>query len=325
MTKLKDIADVCGVSISTVSRALNGSSLIGQETAQEIRNTARRMGYRPNEIARTLKTNRSGMIGILYDTGMNHPFFSGVLEALRTGAEKRGYDIMLLSRNRQENAVDTSDLALTRRVDGVIVAYADPANDELDRLMENRIPVVSVDDCHRPCPMIVSDYEEGTVLLVEEAIRRGRRRIAFFHGEHGFATDLRIQGFQRAMAAHGLTGELIPARFNHGRLCAEMILERRGRPDAPDCCLLPDDYSALDAVNRLNAAGLRVPECIGIAGFDGQDWIRTLCPRLCTFRQNLEGIGEAAIETLLAVRSQGIPFERSQQIIPGTLLDGETL
>lgn len=325
MIKLKDIAGSCGVSVSTVSRALNGNSLIRPEVAEKIRAAAREMGYQPNEVARSLKTNRSRMIGILYESDMDHPFFSGLLETLRSSAEKRGYDLALLSRISREDGPDTADLALGRRMDGVVVVYAGITEDGLDRLMQNQIPVVSVDDCSRPCPMIVSDYENGTRILAEEAIRRGRRRIAFLHGEYGYATGLRIKGYREVMAAKGLLEELIPARFNQGGLCAELIRTRLRQPDPPDCFLLPDDNSALTAVQQLKRAGFRIPEDVGIAGFDGQKWVLNYCPELSTFRQNLEGIGEAALEKLLSLRDQKINRSRSEMIITGRLYPGETL
>lgn len=325
MIKLKDIAESCGVSVSTVSRALNGNPLISPEVAEKIRTAAREMGYQPNEVARSLKTNRSRMIGILYESDMDHPFFSGLLEALRSSAEKRGYDLVLLSRSRREDCSDTADLALGRRMDGVIVVYADITEDGLDRLMRNQIPVVSVDDCSRPCPMIVSDYENGTRALTEEAVRRGHRRIAFLHGEYGYATELRIKGYRAAMAAEGLPEELIPARFNRGDLCTELIRNRIGQPEPPDCFLLPEDNSALETIQQLKKAGIRVPEDIAVAGFDGQKWVQNHYPALSTFCQNLEGIGEAAVEKLLSLSGPKINRIRSEMIITGRLYPGETL
>ena len=324
MITLKDIAAECRVSVSTVSRALNGSELIRPGLAASIRETAARLGYQPNEVARSLKMNRSWMIGILHDGAVDHPFFSGILEALRISAEKRGCDTVLLSRGKRNNCANSSDLALSRRVDGIIVVYADVAENSLDRLMRNEIPVVSVDDCNRPCPIIASDYENGTRLLTEEAIRRNHRRIAFIHGEPGVSTSRRIAGFQEAMTAHGLAGELIPAAFYSGERCAEIILSRLRRPDSPTCFLLPDDTSALHVLLRLRNAGLHVPEDVAIAGFDGQPWACSQAPELSTFRQDLERIGEAALDKLLSIRNDGAA-RSGEIIIPGTLIPGKTL
>lgn len=325
MITLKDIAAECHVSVSTVSRALNESDLISPEVTGAIRAAAERMGYRPNEIARSLKLNRTGMIGILHDEAMDHPYFSGMLDAIRISAEKRNYGIMMLSGKHRNSAADSSDTALSRRVDGIIVVYADVWEDGLDRVMRNQIPVVSVDDCSRPCPIVTSDYEDGTRQLTLEAIRRSHRRIAFIHGESGISTDRRIAGFQSAMASAGLQGELIPSHFYAGEDCASLILNRLRQADAPSCFLLPDDTTALTVLSILQRSGLKVPQDVAVAGFDGQRWACALAPRLSTYRQDLHGIGEAALDTLLATRAKGVVRSRSEIIIPGQLIPGETL
>lgn len=323
MTTLKDIAAACRVSASTVSRALNGTGVVRPELADSIRAVADRLGYQPNEVARSLKMNRTWTIGILHDETVDHPFFSGMLEALRVSAEKRGCDTVLLSRRQRNNSGNALDLALSRRVDGIIVVYADVTEDSLDRLKRNQVPVVSVDDCSLPCPIVSCDYENGTRLLTEEALRRGRRRLAFLHGEAGTSSARRIAGFRSALAAHGLEGELIPATFNDGERCAHLVLDRMSQPNPPDCFLLPDDTSALHTVAALNQAGLRVPGDVGVAGYDGQRWVRALFPALSTFRQPLEAIGEAALERLLSPRN----LENSPReiVISGALVPGETL
>ena len=325
MITLKDVASECGVSVSTVSRALNETEQIRPELVKTIRATAERMGYRPNEIARSLKLRRSGVIGILYETAMDHPFFSGVLEALRRSAEKRDYEVMLFSQRHRSGRADSTDTALSRRVDGMIVLYADIREDSLDRLMRNRVPVVSVEDCNRPCPIVTSDYENGTRLLTLEAVRRSHRRIAFLHGEGGVSTARRMEGFRAAMASAGLRGELIPSRFHAGESSAHLILERLRQPDPPDCFLMPDDTSALTAISTLRKRGLSVPEDVGIAGFDGQPWALSLAPELSTYRQDYQGIGETALETLLSMKEEGSGRFRREFLVPGRLIPGETL
>ena len=96
MVRLKDIAEACGVSVATVSRALNGLTNENKERTAFICQTAREMGYYPNVAARTLKTSRSNTIGVLYENVMTHEYFSSVLEALRRQADMRGYDLMMI-------------------------------------------------------------------------------------------------------------------------------------------------------------------------------------------------------------------------------------
>ena len=103
MPTLRDVAAACGVSPATVSKALNNAPDVGQETAQRIRQRAKELGYHPNAVARTLKTNRSYSIGVLFEdemhSGLTHEFFSSVLDALKNGVESRGYDVTFISKN----------------------------------------------------------------------------------------------------------------------------------------------------------------------------------------------------------------------------------
>ena len=115
MVKLKDIAEACGVSVATVSRALNGLTNGSNERTSFIVRTAREMGYYPNAAARTLKTSRSDNIGILYEDRMNHEYFSSLLDALRRRADERGYDLTLMGRSRRNNGENYYEQARRRQ------------------------------------------------------------------------------------------------------------------------------------------------------------------------------------------------------------------
>ena len=118
MIRLKDIAEACGVSVATVSRALNGVTNENKERTAFICQTARQMGYYPNAAARTLKTSRSRNIGILYEDRMNHEYFSSLLDELRSAADERGYDLTLIGRT--ENGRETYYDHARRSMEGQI-------------------------------------------------------------------------------------------------------------------------------------------------------------------------------------------------------------
>ena len=120
MVRLKDIADACGVSVTTVSRALNGLTNGSRERTSFIRQTAQDMGYYPNVAAKTLKTSHSSNLGILYEDRMNHEYFSSLIDDLRREAEAKGYDLTFLSRKAQ-NGNSYYDHARQRNLEGVIV------------------------------------------------------------------------------------------------------------------------------------------------------------------------------------------------------------
>ena len=141
--RLKDVADACGVSIATVSRALNGLAPAGSRLTAMICMTAREMGYIPNAAALTLKTSRSNTIGILYENQLNHEYFSSLLDGLRREARSRGFDITLFGGSGDgENYYEH---ARRKNLDGVIVLQADFESVEVIRLVTGPMPTVVID------------------------------------------------------------------------------------------------------------------------------------------------------------------------------------
>ena len=204
MVTMKDIAKQCGVSVSTVSRVLSGNDLISPDTSRLVMEAAEKLGYMPDVTARTLKTNRSDMIGILYDMMLTHPYFSGIIEAVRKHAEEAGFDVLFLSRVKRDGRMDYTETALSRRMDGIVVIYADVESESVEKLARGNIPVVSIDVYEGQNSAIFSDYRQGTRELAEYSFSKGHRRIALIHGEMGYQTRERLEGFHEAMRDYGL-------------------------------------------------------------------------------------------------------------------------
>lgn len=146
---IKDIATKCGVSASTVSKALNNYGDISPETAELIRKTAREMHYVPNTAARQLKTNTSHNIGVLFVDGMNsgltHEYFSGILDAARDEAERLGYDITFIGKNIGGMPMTYLEHCQYRKVDGVLIANVNFSDAGVIELVKSEIPVITVD------------------------------------------------------------------------------------------------------------------------------------------------------------------------------------
>ena len=327
MVTMRDIAQRCGVSVSTVSRVLNGNDLISPETSRLVMKTADEMGYMPDVTARTLKTNRSYMIGILYDISLTHPFFSGVIDSIRTRAEEAGLDVLLLSRVKRGEKLGYTEKAMSRRMDGIVVIYANPANESIRKLMKGNIPIVSIDEFRGQSSVVFSDYREGTRELTEYVISRGHRQVALIHGEVGYATRERIEGFREAMAVHGLevpAGFIRASAFNSPEETARETESLLALPCPPTCILMPDDYSAINALKILRSRGISAPERFSCTGYDGIPLSQANSPRLTTFRQDTETIGRTAVETLLEIMKDGSVVNR-EITIRGQLIPGETV
>ncbi len=327
MGTMKDIARQCGVSVSTVSRVLSGNPLISPATTRLVMEAAEKMGYMPDVTARTLKTNRSDMIGILYDMALTHPFFSGVVDAVRSSAEEAGFDVLLLSRVKRNGRMGFTETSLSRRMDGIVVIYADVSSENVRKLANGNIPIVSIDVYDGQTGAVLSDYREGTRKLTEYVISRGHRRIALIHGQMGYATRERLEGFRGAMADHGLDlpAEYIRAgAFNHPEKCARETEALLSLPNPPTCILMPDDYSAVNALQILKGKGISAPEQFSCAGYDGIPFSQPVGLQLTTFQQNTEAIGRAAVEMLLQFM-QGGPATKRDVTISGQLIPGGTV
>lgn len=165
MVSLKDIAAACGVSASTVSKALNDLDDISEKRKAMIRQKANEMGYLPNMAARALKTKMTHNIGVLfiddYHSGLTHPYFAPVLESLKTEVENLGYDITFINKNVGGREMSYLEHCRYRNVDGVVIANVDFTKEEVVELVESDIPVVTIDHVFNNCPAVVSDNIKG--------------------------------------------------------------------------------------------------------------------------------------------------------------------
>ena len=149
MASIKDIAKACGVSVATVSKALNGHNDISQATKEKVREAARQLGYMPNSAARALKTNRTYNLGVLFvdeaQSGLTHEFFAAVLDSFKRHAEGRGYDITFINHNIGHGHSSYLEHCRYRGVDGVIAACVQFDDPEVVELAYSNLPLVTVD------------------------------------------------------------------------------------------------------------------------------------------------------------------------------------
>lgn len=303
MVLLKDIAKACGVSTAAVSKALHHAPDISEETRKRICETASAMGYLPNASARALKTKRTYNLGVVFKEkagrGLTHEYFGAVLDSFKKEAERAGYDITFINNERKERTYLKH--CIYRSFDGAAVVCADFGSGEIKELLQSELPVVTVDDC---CgrPAVISDNEGGMRRLTDYICARGHRRIAYIHGEDSEVTQARLRGFAIAVREHGirLPQEYICGGVYHdsesgGRLTAKLLAQR----ERPTCILYPDDFSALGGILEIRRQGLRIPEDISVAGFDGTSLAEALSPKLTTVVQDTGRIGRETARALI--------------------------
>lgn len=330
MVSMKDIAQRCGVSVATVSKALNGQPDIGEETRARISAVAEEMGYMTNSVARALKTNRTYNLGVLFvderRSGLAHEYFSSVLESFKVEAERHGYDITFINHNVGGKPTSYLQHCLYRGVDGVVIACVDFNDPRVRELVESNIPLVTIDHVFNNRLAVVSDNVNGVEELVRYVYAKGHRKIAFLHGERTTVTHNRLTGFYRACEELGLN---IPEEYirecvyHDPDRCAKATREILALPDRPTCILFPDDFSYIGGLNVLNEMGLRIPEDISAVGYDGIHLARVM--HLTTYSQNTADLGKIAAEKLIQLIEHPKTTLVDRIMVPGGLLEGTSV
>ena len=329
MSSLKDLARECGVSVATVSKALNGQSDISAATRDRVREAARRMGYVPNMAARAMKTNRTYNLGVLFvderQSGLAHEYFSAVLDSFKVQVEKLGYDITFVNRNLGGRTMTYLEHCHYRGVDGAVIACVDFNDPQVVELVNSDVPVVTIDHVFNNRMAVLSDNVAGLKALVKQAWACGHRRIAFIHGEKTSVTENRIAGFYQACEELGLE---IPEEYVRDGVyhdverCAEETRALLALPQRPTCIIFPDDFSALGGYNAISEAGLSIPEDISVMGYDGIYLSRVVKPQLVTYRQNTTALGRTAADKLIELIEHPRVTLPEQIRVSGKLLDG---
>lgn len=328
---IKELSAHCGLSVSTVSKALNGYPDVSEETKALVRAAAQELGYHPNAIARGLKLGRSFSLGVLYEPeagGFTHSFFSPVLEAFKAEAERRGYDITFVTHDIGRAPMTYLEHCRYRNVDGVCIVCADFERGEVRELVASELPVVTVDHVFNNRTCIQSDNRQGMADLTRHVLSMGHRRIAYICGQASAVTTQRRTTFLRTMSEAGLSVPdeyLVEAHYHDPASAREATLRLLAADPRPTCILMPDDYASLGGREAILGAGLRIPEDISVAGYDGVQLIQLCQPRLTTIWQDTDRIGREAARQLVHLIEQ--PRTTCPEILPIAcrLLQGETI
>lgn len=330
MVSMKNIAQRCGVSIATVSKALNGQPDIGEETRAKICAVAEEMGYMTNSAARALKTNRTYNLGVLFvderRSGLGHEYFSSMLESFKVEAENHGYDITFINHNMAGKPASYLQHCLYRGVDGIVIACIDFTDPQVRELVDSGIPMVTIDHVFDNRLAVISDNVKGVETLVHHVYSKGHRRIAFLHGERTTVTMNRLTGFYRACDELGLEipeGYVRECVYHDPDRCAQETKELMTLPEPPTCILFPDDYSYIGGVGVLSDMGLRIPEDISVVGYDGIHLAKVV--RLTSYSQNTKQIGKIAAEKLISLIERPKTTLIDRIVVTGSLLEGTSV
>jgi len=302
MVTIKDISKKSGVSVATVSKALNNYSDISDKTKKLIIKMANDMGYVPNSSARSLKTHRSYTIGIIFeeitDYGLQHPLFSKILESFKKVVESKGYDIMFLAKNMGNQQGSYLQHSMRKQVDAILVLCEDFNSEEMIELYQSDIPTVVIDYAVASAITVTSNNVQGMEQGVRFLAELGHTQIAHVYGDiNTFIGAQRKLAFENSMKKHKLEVRndfLVSGEYfskEDGYRAMQKLMSLAEQPTAVFCA---SDMIAIGAIQAIKDAGKSVPEDYSIVGFDGVDIGQLITPKLTTIRQDARKIGEIA-------------------------------
>ena len=332
MVTLKDIARECKVSFSTVSMALKGSPEISFETTEFIQKKAREMGYHPNIAARSLRTNRTYDIGVIFEdktgAGFQHQYFATIISGIQKVAFSKGYEMTFVSGDSTKN-YDYYSHALARSYDGVAILSCDFTSSGITQLVQSEIPTVSLDYVFdNDHSAVISDYTAGITELLEYVISSGHKKIAMIHGEKTWVTEQRVETFKKLCVKHGInvSDEYFAEALYHDPVTSSAATEiLLSLPEPPTCIFYPDDYAALGGIRELNSHGLIPGKDISIVGYDGIGQTSMMIPPLTTYEQNGEVIGRTIAEALINKIENPADAIPKKEMVTGRLIKGGTV
>ncbi len=333
MVSMKNIADRCGVSVATVSKALNDHSDISLKTKQHIRAVADEMGYYPNSSARALKTNRTYNLGVLFldqaQNGLTHDYFAHILNSFKETSEVAGYDLTFISNRKTKQKMSYLEHSRYRGVDGVVIACVEFDEPEVLELVNSDLPIVTIDHSFDNKPSVVSNNVQGMTELLHYVYEMGHRKIAYIHGgDDSTVTRNRVGCYYRTMADMNLEvneAYVRSGRYRDVRSAHDETLKLLDLPDPPECILYSDDLAAIGGINAIKERGLRIPEDISIAGYDGIPIAKVLEPKITTIEQNTDAIGRIAAEKLIGMIEHPKSTLIERIVVDGKLLPGDSV
>lgn len=331
MVSMKDIAGKCGVSVATVSKALNGHSDISDETKKLISDTARQMGYFPNSSARALKTKRTYNIGVLFvdegQSGLTHDYFARVLDSFKRYAEHNGYDITFINSQSREH-MTYLEHSRYRGVDGVVIACVDFDNKDVVDLINSDLPIVTIDHVFNNRTSVVSDNIGGMRELITYVHGKGHHRIAYIYGDDTSVTQNRVASYYNTLKSFGEEvndNYLLESTYRNPAKASELTKRLLKLKDRPTCIIYPDDYSCIGGLNAIEEMGLSVPEDVSVAGYDGLYVSQIIDPKLTTIQQDTAEIGRIAAEELIKLIEDPRSTLIEKIVVPGKVLEGNSV
>lgn len=305
-----EVAREAGVSVATVSRVFNVPDKVAPATREHVENIARTLGYLPNASARTLRTQRSRVLGVVLPT-LTNPVFAECLEGIAQAAVAGGYAISPFTTDYRLDQEDRAvNLLLAGNVDGMILVVSNPATSTaLQRLVEVGLPYVLAYNHHPDHPCVSVNSELAVADVVTHLATLGHRRIAMVSGllSASDRAQQRCRGYARGMEQAGLRAQPV-LQVPFVAAAPEVLGEALNSQVRPTALVCSNDLLAIRSIRAAHLAGLAVPRDLSVVGFDGIALGQDLTPQLSTVVQPNADIGRHSVELLAQAVASGNPL-----------------
>lgn len=306
MATIKDVASEAGVSVATVSRTLNGVDRVSPEVRERVVAAAERLSYRPNAVARSLKSQNTRTLGLVIPN-IRNPFFTQMARVVEDAARERGYSLIFGNTDESpEKEAEYLDVLLEKQVDGLIVSPARATSPHLEQIVRDGVPIVFLDRFVRgiEAPVVRADGRRAVDDLVGHLTGFGHDKLAIISGP-----SETVPGRERLDAfLNGAENRNVPVsrervkvgdfRRESGLKAMHELLEL---DEPPTAVFAANNLMALGALQALKRAGMRIPEDISFASFDDVSWFELIEPAITVVEQPVAKLGTAAAEMLPAL------------------------
>ena len=327
---MNDVAKSAGVSITTVSHVINNTRKVDPITREKVEVAMKKLGYRPNSLARALRSGDTNTIGMIVPDVSNQ-FFADFSRNIENYGFEENYSVILCNSDndmkKQSSYVDT---LISKQVDGVIFISAGESSEDLKKLYQCKIPIVVVDRdvALEYADVVLLDNEAAGYQATNYLIELGHKKIACISGPSDLTpSNARVHGYQRALQENNIdfnpdylvSGDF---RFQSGEEAMQKLLDLQQLPSA---VFVLNDMMAIGAITAIRKAGLSVPSDISIIGFDNIQMTTAVTPMLTTVGQPIDEIAKISITQLInKIKYKNLAAKNKRIVLNATLITRES-
>lgn len=320
VAKLTDVAKLAGVSPTTVSRVINKKGYLSEKTITKVNEAMRELGYKPNNVARSLQGKSAKLIGLIFPK-ISHVFYAELIDKLEHELFKHGYKTIICnSEHDSDKEREYIEMLEANQVDGIISGSHNLGIEDYNRVTA---PIISFDRNLSPdIPVVSSDNYAGGILAAETLVKSGAQKIVMITGNDNSnsPTGLRHAGFASILP----TAPIINVSSDFSPIRKEMEIKNILTQQQPDAIFASDDLTAILIMKVAKELNIRLPQDLKVIGYDGTYFIENYYPDLTTIKQPLEDIACLTVDLLLQ-KIAGKEVKTTGYFLPVSLLPGKSV